>query len=386
MIDKNILEFKEVIESSIKSPEPISINLRSKEDADLFFEYLKSKNIDFINTVKEQTSEYLEIYTRFYNKPKSSYEDYINSKKNQNTGITGKLIYFNWSKPTVFNILDEDMFYELITWRNKEKISEAEQKVISLKNIGIVGTSVGSFACRVLAKLGFTNFNIAEIKNMKPSNAPRMYQDSIKNYSKHKLTPLLEALYEFNPYIKINPFYNGLNTENLDDFFHFNNEKINILVDAADDGKIKILMRKYCKLHKIPLVTGFDEKGALLIERYDIPELLIEPQVTHSIEELERLKIKSPQEYVYKLLDFFPGGIDNISQRQKDTLDGINNNTRGGFSQLAWEASLFASYVSKSVLDIALGEKIHGVQLFDFDEMITDSMTKSTPYSDKNSK
>ncbi len=380
MITINLNQFKELLKEPTDFTHPMKINLANKGETKDLYSFLEKQNIPLVNTIKAQLSEYLEIHTKYHKKTKESFTDFETNINDSNTEVTGELIFFGWEKKAVFNILDEHMFYELITWRNKEKITNEEQEILATKRIGIIGTSVGSFTCRILAKLGFKNFNIAEPKNMKPSNAPRMYQDSLRNYSRHKLRPLTESLYEFNPFLNIKPYYDGVNENNIDDFFHINNQKIDILVDAADDGKVKIMMRDYCAENKIPLVTGFDEKGALIIERYDKPELLIESKVTHTIENLEKLKIDSPQEYVYKLLDFFPGGITNISERQKQTLTMINNNSRGGFSQLAWEASLFASYVSKSVLDIALGKPIHGVRLFDLDKMISKEMLNNRPY------
>lgn len=380
MLEKNIAEFEKILQSPEKITEPIKITLKHSNEFSKLQNLLEKEKIPLIKTIDKQLDEYKEIYTRLHQLSEGSYSQKIESLRSKDTQAIGNFVFFSWGEKAVYNILDKSLFYELITWRNKEKISIEEQHIISTKKIGIIGTSVGSFTCRVLAKLGFQKINIAEIKDMKPSNAPRMYHDSLRDYADHKLNPLIKGLFEFNPYIDIKAFHEGVNKKNIDDFFHIDGKKIDILIDAADDGSVKVLMREYCEKNKIPLVTGFDEKGVLMIERYDLPELLIEPKVNHTIEELEKLKISSPQEYIYKLLDFFPGGIGNISQRQKETLEGINNHTRGGFSQLAWEASLFASYVSKSVLDIALGKRIHGVKLFDFDEMISEEMENNLPY------
>lgn len=50
------------------------------------------------------------------------------------------------------------------------------------------------------------------------------------------------------------------------------------------------------------------------------------------------------------------------------------NKTRGGFSQLSWEASLFGSFIAKSVMDVVLGQKISGYKQIDLDELITNDL------------
>ena len=374
MINVEVNKFINRVEFDYERNEPITIEINSKEDFNKLISFCYENNIEYIDNITEQIDEYKEVFKLFHKGLDDEFNLLIDRHRNPNSKIIGNIIFLGWAQKSIINVLPAEMHYELITWRNKEKITNEEQAIVSQKKIGIVGCSVGSFAVRVLGKLGFQNFNIAELKKMKPSNAPRMYHDSIRNYGKHKMEPLSNGMFEFNPYSKIKLYNDGLSSGQMDEFFTIEGEKIDILVDAADDGKIKLQLRDYCREKKIPLVSGFDEKGVLLILRYDKPDLLVEDHFDFNETTLEALKENDPNEYSKKILDFFPGGRSNLSLRQKDTIDGIMNKTRGGFSQLAWEASLFSSYVAKSILDISLGYEIGGSKFFDFDELITNQM------------
>jgi molybdopterin/thiamine biosynthesis adenylyltransferase len=210
---------------------------------------------------------------------------------------------------------------------------------------------------------------------MKPSNSTRMYADGLRHYGRHKLIPLAESIYEYNPFATVKLYKEGLNNQNVHDFFFDDKDRpLDIIIDAADDGLTKILIRKICKEYKIPMIAGFDEKGAIIIYRYDKPEILIEDDPSLNEETLKGIQERSQKDYIFKLLDFFPGGADNITSRQKKTIQGVLNKDLGGFSQLAWEASLFSAYISKATLDIALDKDITGAKLFDLDLEITDEM------------
>lgn len=371
----NVNRFIDQFKGFENSSFPITINTPSEKDLVNLLDFLKLNQIQFINNLSHQVSELEEIYSLYYGKEKKDFDVYIEKNNLSGPKKIAELIYIGWGQKCVINLLPKEIFYELITWRNKEKITEHEQLKLSKANIGVVGNSVGSFAVRILAKLGVQNLNIAELKCMKPSNTPRMYHDSIRDYGVHKSIPLSRGLYEFNPYINLKLFNEGVNLGNIEEFLGVKDQKLDVLIDAADDGLIKLLLREYCKQHNIPLVCGFDEKGALVVTRYDREDLLIEKNYSFNKCDLLKLKKNDPEAYVNKLLDFFPGGAENLTERQKQTIKGVLNKTRGGFSQLAWEASLFSSFIAKATIDIVLGHEIRGESLIDLNEIITTKMS-----------
>jgi molybdopterin/thiamine biosynthesis adenylyltransferase len=375
-IDKFIKAFTSGFKDQI---EPVFIDISSNLELETLMSFSQQHDLGFHSPINNQLEEYKEIYTMFHGNALSSYDQFIKDTVQKDSNVYGEFVYFNWGQKSIFNVVSHSMHYELLTWRNKEKLNDEEQKIISNKTVGVIGASVGSFATKILSKSGFQHIQLAEIKEMKPSNATRMFEDSIRNYGVHKLFPLIQGIYEFNPYTKVNYSTGGLQEENIHELLYMNGRPLDIIIDAADDGKTKILIRNFCKKHKVPLIHGFDEKGIFIIQRYDRPELNTYHEPDFTFEELDKLKKSNPKKYMMSLLEFIPGGYEHLSIRQKETIEGILKKTRGGFSQLAWEAALFSSYISKAVIDVALGEEIAGFQQIDLDELITRDLSRQFP-------
>lgn len=367
----NLDIFKQKFQNNITNEEPVFIQIESESELKELKSFAMKNGLGFQNTIKEQLKEYKEIYIMFHGGDENSFDQHI-ADTISNNGVLGEYVFFNWGEKSIFNILPHKMHYELITWRNKDKILHEEQEIIAKKKLAIVGSSVGSFTSKILSKSGFQHFKIAEPKNMKPSNAPRMYADSIRNYGIHKLIPLVQTIYEFNPYAVIETYQNGINEGNLDFFF----KDIDVVIDAADDATAKTLIHNQCEKLRLPLVYGFDEMGSLIVHRYDRPELNTYNPPRFSLQDLADLKTASHEDYILKLIEFIPGenGLKRLTQRQQDTIAGMLNETRGGFSQLAWEAALFGSCLSKATIDIVLGNDISGVRFIDLDVLITEEM------------
>ncbi len=273
-------------------------------------------------------------------------------------------VNFPWRGNEVVIIPDKESFQSLITWRNKDKITEEEQQKLRQSHVFVVGSSVGSNATHVMAKSGIENFNIAEIKEIKPSNGTRIISDSVVNWGLHKLDALKKDLYEYNPYLNLKLFNEGLNADNIEAFFQSNAQN-KVVLDAADDVPTKILIRKYCKKHKIPMLTGFDEKGVIIINRFDKEDV----PIAFENEDFSNFHSKSFEEKTRYFMEYFPNGYENLTDRQKQTIERIKDGTLGGYSQLAWEAALFSSMITKSVLDIILYDIKSGNYSIDLDKI-----------------
>lgn len=369
-LEEFIINFDRIYSTADKA---VFVDFCSISDYKKFALFAKQKRMKIYRPIEEQIKEYKEIHSMLMGNDEKDYIEFLQQSLNCNLaqydlGFFGEHVYFSWGECAIFNILPLDMYYQLITWRNKEKIHLQEQEILSRKTVGVVGASVGSFVCKILAKSGIQYLKIAEPKFIKPSNAPRLYTDSVRYYGVHKLRPLVENLYEFNPYLGIDIFEEGINQGNIENFLN----GVDVVVDAADDPRTKTLIHHHCEKNKLPLVYGFDERGSLIIQRYDKPELNSYSPPRFTEMELIELNSLSRQDYILRLLDFIPElrGVDKLSPRQKLTVDGMVNGTRGGFSQLAWEASLFGSYVTKAVLDILLGENIAGFVFLDLDQLV----------------
>lgn len=352
-----------------KQDQPVLIEVADIDALEELKLFCENTNTKFLKPIEHQLKEFEEVFAL---NPKfrslgMDFKTYIEKYLGSNSDIMGKFFYFGWDGGMIAQILPENLHYELITWRNKNKLLDKEQQVLKNSKVGIIGSSVGSFATKTVSKLGVGHLRVAEPKAIKPSNTPRIYVDSLRFYGEHKLIPLSHNIFEFNPYIKIDMFLSGFDDSNSDSFFGKGEDQLDIVIDAADDANTKILIRKLCKEYKIPLVTGFDEKGCMIVERFDQEGYhSVSPQFTK--EELETLKATDQKTYAMKLLEYFPGGHDNLTARQKSTIDEIFNRSLGGFSQLSWEAALFGGYIAKAVSDILLGSKLCGVFMLDLDK------------------
>lgn len=375
----NILEFIKLTGRELNQEKPIHIELNSRNDLEYLKKWAKTNHVGLENPIHSQLKEFSEVYALA---PK--YKNGLELKKflditiGGDISLAGEFIYFGWQQKSIFQLLPEALHYELISWRNKNKLLESEQLKLKSSCVGVIGSSVGSFASKTLSKLGIGHLRLAELKNIKPSNTPRIYCDSIRYYGEHKLAPLQQSIYEFNPYIKLDGFYEGFDKNNCEDFFNRDGKRPNLIIDAADDAATKILIREMCLKYAIPLVTGFDEKGCLIIERFDLEDFKSNSPVL-DILELENLKQTDMRAYTMQLLEYFPGGYDNLSSRQKTTIEGIFNGSTGGFSQLSWEAALFGGYISKAVADILLGSQLSGYVMLDLDDIFHANMTTCPP-------
>lgn len=69
----------------------------------------------------------------------SEVEQYLGNRPVEEQGVW---VYYPWKK-TLVHLLDRDEFVFLRTNRNRNKITEEEQQILSKKAVGIVGLSVG---------------------------------------------------------------------------------------------------------------------------------------------------------------------------------------------------------------------------------------------------
>ncbi|KAE9627764.1 ThiF family adenylyltransferase [Aeromonas veronii] len=291
-----------------------------------------------------------------------------------NEPLNFTFVYFSWRK-CFYKILSKEFFYELLTWRNKNKINASEQFKISNASIAIVGCSVGSSISKTLAKVGVTHLKIAESKYIKPSNSSRLSADSLCEYGEHKLSALAKSLYEYNPYINLYLSFNGVEPSNLNEFVAGDNRLVDIVIDASDGIESKVALRDICKSMHIPLISGWDERGVIEVERNDVAFCKFVrnyPLMDYNEDIYNSMLTKDFNMYVAKIMQCFPGGHTNLSSRSKETLELISQGKLGGVPQLAWEASLLASQVTKAVINIVLDKSCNtmGVYMMDLNEIL----------------
>ena len=74
---------------------------------------------------------------------------------------------------------------------------------------------------------------------------------------------------EFDPFVEVEPFDEGLSAETMDAFL----EGCDVVIDACDSLGMKAQLRMACKSRQLPVVMDTNDRGMIDVERYDVPAL-----------------------------------------------------------------------------------------------------------------
>jgi hypothetical protein len=180
----------------------------------------------------------------------------------------GVWVYYPWSRNLV-HLLDEDEFVEVRTNRNQYKITRQEQAALKQKKIGIVGLSVGQSIAltiameRICGEIRLADFDIAELSNL------NRLRTGLHNMGINKTIIAAREILEIDPYIKVKLYHDGLNAQNMDDFFTADG-KLDLFIEVCDGLDIKIESRYKARELKIPVVMDTNDRGMLDVERFDL--------------------------------------------------------------------------------------------------------------------
>lgn len=187
--------------------------------------------------------------------------------KDEDWDTFGVWVHYPWSGRLV-RLLPEDTFIEVRTNRNREKITREETAALRNKTVGIVGLSVGSTTAVALAMergcgaLKLADFDVVELSNM------NRIRCALHELELPKWVVTARAIAEFDPFLELEIFEDGVTTENMDVFV----SGCDVLVDACDSLGVKAALRLEAKRQACPVVMDTNDRGMLDIERYDHPE------------------------------------------------------------------------------------------------------------------
>lgn len=285
----------------------------------------------------------------------------------------GVWVYFPWNGNCV-HVLDEAEFVKVRTNRNVYKIDFHEVDLLKTKKIGVVGLSVGqSIALTIAMERTCGEIRLADFDEIELSNMNRI-RTSIQDLGVNKAIVAARQIAEIDPFINVICYTEGVNDQNIDDFF-CKNGKIDILVEECDGIDVKILSRLKSRMLGVPVVMDTNDRGMLDIERFDLET---ERPILHgAVVDLEQM----PQaELTYKLrnlsLDEKVGylskiiGIQNVSKEMLRSLEELNK-TIVGWPQLASAVVLGGAMVTDACRRILLGKPVPSGRYFiDFEELI----------------
>jgi len=228
----------------------------------------------------------------------------------------GVWVYYPWSNSLV-HLLDEEEFIQVRTNRNQNKITKEEQRTLSKKKIGIVGLSVGQSIALTLAmertcgELRLADFDTAELSNL------NRLRTGVHNLGIQKTIIAAREIAEIDPYINVVLFSEGLNKDNMDQFFT-EGGTLDLFIEVCDGLDIKIESRFKARELQVPVVMDTNDRGMLDVERFDL-----EPDrpVLHGYvgtlnpDNIKNLTNEQKIPHILKMV-----GADSISTRLKSSM------------------------------------------------------------------
>ena len=248
---------------------------------ELVFEDLKRRDEKVQAIVDDRElldNELFEVLYPHLSSDKSKFDEF-------RTSITNRfnLVYSNWNHYLSY-VLREDLWYRLITARNREIVTIDEQEKLRDLHIGIIGLSVGQATALDLSLSGVgSHFKLVDDDKLAASNLNRL-QGGYTDIGTPKVYLAKREMLEKNPYTHIECWQERITKENMREFL----EGLDYVVDAFDSIQTKITLRKVAKELGITVIMGTDfMDGAIMdVEESSDPIFL----GTLSPEELDRIE------------------------------------------------------------------------------------------------
>ena len=184
--------------------------------------------------------------------------------------------------------------------RNLGILNLEELKIIKTTKVLVVGAGgLGGFICSSLVRLGVKDITIIDFDVFELSNLNRQIFSTTLTLNKSKVTVTKEKLLEIYPEANINILH--IKYDQAIDQTLYNT--IDIVFDAVDNIKTKLLIEDHCTLYNKPLIHGaiggwYGQVGIILPNSYLLKEIYEDNPIG-----LEKT-LKSPT--------FIPGIIGNM--------------------------------------------------------------------------
>jgi molybdopterin/thiamine biosynthesis adenylyltransferase len=246
----------------------IPVIFSNQED---YAKYSSTSSTFIVNAFERQLKElFLIENSAFIGESKEkvySSEEFLKFQKDREKDFV--YVYYPWNHHLVKTVKEED-YFKLITNRNKDLITEEEQKKLYNYKVAVFGMSVGSNISLVLTQAGIAkNIIIADFDDLDTSNLNRIIA-GLHQVGLNKTTIAARRIYEYNPFANITQLKEGITKDLLEELL--NSKKIDCIIEEIDQMQMKIETRKLAYKYKIPvlMVTDNGDYGVLHIERYDL--------------------------------------------------------------------------------------------------------------------
>lgn len=301
---------------------PFFYNLKNKKEEESYNQLIRqTPGIVICNEIDSQLEELIKL--RF---PKEILNDdeleirINNHLQNIPKNKYGVWVYYPWLNKIV-HLLEKNEFIEVRTNRNQYKITPEEEKFLAKKKIGIIGLSVGKSIAttiameRICGEIVLADFDLIELSNL------NRIQTGVFNFNVKKTIVAAREIAEFDPFLKVTCYHDGLTESNMDDFFT-KDGKLDICIEVCDGLSIKVITRQKAKELGIPVIMDTNDRGMIDIERYDLdPNLpILHGLIDHL--DLSKISIKMTND---EKLPFISSiiGFESMSLRLKKSFNEV---------------------------------------------------------------
>ncbi len=265
--------------------------------------------------------------------------------------LPGQFVYFPWQSQVV-RTLDAEDYFDLVTDRNRDKITTREQQHLRTRTVGVIGLSVGGEAAVTVAQehlcghLVLADFDRLDVSNLNRLNA------GVDELGVLKTTIVARRIARIDPFLRVTVWPQGVTADTVDAFL----DGLDLLVEECDSLAVKFDLRRAARALGLDVVYAADERGFLSIEPYAHRSELQEFHGVVPTRPKPKEQFESPVAFMRALTDWV-GGWDGISERARQTLEHIGE-THSGYPQLAGEARFAAGEVAHVARRLLLGDRL----------------------------
>lgn len=286
---------------------------------------------------------------------KKEYDAWLANHQDGKGGLIrcGVWAYYPWSERLI-HIPHENEYYRLRTARNHNLVTAEEQTKLHDVRVGIIGLSVGQAPALTLTISGIGhNLRLADPDAIDASNLNRIHA-GVADVGVKKTVVLSRRVTEIDPYAEPELHPSSITEDNIEGFFT-KNGKLDIVIDAFDDVKMKIKLRLAARKHKVAVLMATDvSDGSIVeIERYDLNQQLPIFGGRVNEQELGTLPAVLGKDDMARMAMMMIG-IQTPPPRMMDSIRGLGTHI-AGYPQLALASFLGGSLATYVIKRIALG-------------------------------
>jgi hypothetical protein len=263
----------------------------------------------------------------------------------------GCWICLPWERK-ISRLLEPEDYFEVITNRNRDKITLDEQRLLRTKRVGVMGLSVGGEAAVSIAQEHLCgHIVLADFDELDLSNLNRLHA-GFDELGQNKAVLVARRIARIDPFLEVTVYQEGVTDDNVDEFL----DGLHLLIEECDDLPMKFFVREKTRARGLNIVFAGDERGFLSVEPYgDYPELLpFHGRVDGPPP--PKSAFDSAKEF-WKVLSVWLGGWDALSARSRRSVDQIGTSLCG-YPQLASEARFAAGQVGHVARRLLLGDTL----------------------------